>query len=66
MRPETSTQKKLRQKNYEEGGKLTEANTRKPQPRNRREKREQARGERELDRGRGLEKVGCQTARAAA
>jgi hypothetical protein len=47
IRPETSTQKKLRQKNYEEGEKVTEANTprRKPQmpkqPRNRREKREQ-------------------------
>ena len=47
IRPETSTQKKLRQKNYEEGEKGTEANTprRKPQmpkqPRNRREKREQ-------------------------
>jgi hypothetical protein len=51
IKPMTSTQKKLRQKNYEEGEKVTEANTlwRKPhmpkQPRNRREQGKEIEGQ---------------------
>jgi hypothetical protein len=67
-RPETSTQKKLRQKNYEEGEKGKEANTEKTSDAKTTEESqgEVGTGESQLDGGGGLEKVGCQTARVAA